>query len=171
MQTNGQGSRAGTAEISAGTFRPAVRRQEAYEQTYDRRPVPDAVAAAVCKNTDDGTADTRVDWIFDEGRPVYRTTGCHRTGCCYCGFGVRMEKSPNRWETAERFSNPAVIDYMLRGGGFDESGLWKPDSRGSGFWFVIEWISRNGNMNIIMPHREKYLGQYMTAETERYLSV
>ena len=82
-----------------------------------------------------------------------------------------MEKSPNRWETAEKFSNPAVIDYMLRGGGFDESGLWKPDSRGLGFWFVIEWINRNGNMNIIMPHREKYLGQYMTAETERYLSV
>lgn len=82
-----------------------------------------------------------------------------------------MEKSPNCWETAERFLNPAVIDYMLRGGGFDESGLWKPDSRGPGFWFVIEWINRNGNMNIIMPHREKYLGQYMTAETERYLSV
>lgn len=109
--------------------------------------------------------------VFDEDRPVYRTTGCRRTGCCYCGFGVHMEKSPNRWETAERFSNPAVIDYMLRGGGFDESGLWKPDSKGLGFWFVIEWINRHGNLNIIMPHREKYLGQYMTAETERYLLV
>lgn len=107
--------------------------------------------------------------LFDAGRPVYRTSGCSRTGCVCCGFGSHREKSPNRWETAEKLSNPAVIDYMLRGGSFDRDGLWKPDSRGLGFWFVIEWINLHGNLGIIMPHREKYLGQYMTAETGRYL--
>lgn len=80
-----------------------------------------------------------------------------------------MEKSPNRWETAEKISNPAVIDYMMRGGSFDKDGYWKPDRRGLGFWFVIEWINLHGNLDIIMPHREKYLGQYMTAETRKYL--
>ena len=107
--------------------------------------------------------------IFDEGKPFYRTTGCSRTGCVYCGFGCHREKSPNRWETAETLSNPALVDYMLRGGGFDESGVWKPDSRGLGFWFVIEWINTHGNLHIIMPRREEYLGQYMTAETAAYL--
>lgn len=109
--------------------------------------------------------------IFDEGKPVYRTSGSSRTGCIYCGFGCHREKSPNRWETAEKLSNPALIDYMLRGGGFDESGIWKPDSRGLGFWFVIEWINVHGNLHIIMPHREEYLEKYMDAETKKYLEI
>ncbi len=107
--------------------------------------------------------------IFDRDRPVYTTTGCSRTGCVWCGFGCHREKSPNRWEAAEKYSNPAIIDYMLRGGSFAEDGLWKPDSRGLGFWFVIEWINAHGNLRIVMPHRERYLGQYMDAETEKYL--
>lgn len=82
-----------------------------------------------------------------------------------------MEKPPNRWEIAEKISNPAVIDYMLRGGHFDENGLWKPSQKGLGFWFVIEWINLHGNLNIIMPHREKYLDQYRTEETQKYLSI
>ncbi len=117
----------------------------------------------------EGKKDPADAGLFDAGRPVYRTGRCSRTGCVFCGFGVHREKSPNRWETAERFSNPAVIDYMMRGGSFDTDGLWKPDRRGLGFWFVIEWINLHGRLDIIMPHREKYLGQYMTAETRKYL--
>ncbi len=52
--------------------------------------------------------------IFDKGKPIYATTGCSRTGCVYCGFGCHREKQPNRWEIAEKFSNPAIIDYMIR---------------------------------------------------------
>lgn len=109
--------------------------------------------------------------IFDVGKPIYSTTGCSRTGCVYCGFGCHREKSPNRWEIAEKISNSAIIDYMLRGGSFAEDGLWKPDNRGLGFWFVIEWINTHGNLHIVMPHREKYLGQYMTEEMEKYLRI
>ena len=109
--------------------------------------------------------------IFDEGKPIYKTTGCSRTGCVYCGFGCHREKSPNRWELAELLSNPAIVDYMMRGGDFDENGIWKPDKRGLGFWFVIEWINTHGNLHIIMPHREEYLEQYMTADTEKYLAA
>lgn len=109
--------------------------------------------------------------IFDIEKPLYSTTGCKRTGCVYCGFGCHRERSPNRWEIAEEMSNPTIIDYMMRGGDFDKGGLWKPDQRGLGFWFVIEWINLHGNLHIVMPHREKYLDQYMTAETEKYLSV
>ncbi len=107
--------------------------------------------------------------IFDVGRPMFRTTGCSRTGCVFCGFGCHREKSPNRWELAEKVSNSKIIDYMMRGGAFDENGIWKPDSRGLGFWFVIEWINLHGDLHIIMPHREDYLKQYMTKDTEKYL--
>lgn len=109
--------------------------------------------------------------IFDEGKPFFATTGCDRTGCVYCGFGCHREKSPNRWEIAEEFSNPDIIDYMMRGGAFDEKGIWKPDNRGLGYWFVIEWINVHGNLHIVMPHREKYLKQYITQETEEFLAA
>lgn len=109
--------------------------------------------------------------LFDEGKPLFETAGCNRTGCVFCGFGCHREKSPNRWEIAERFSNPAIIDYMLRGGAFDEKGIWKPDERGLGFWFVIEWINVHGNLHIIMPHREIYLEQYITQDTEKFLTA
>lgn len=109
--------------------------------------------------------------IFDLERPFYDTTGCDRTGCVFCGFGCHREKFPNRWEVAERFSNPDIIDYMMRGGAFDEKGIWKPDGRGLGFWFVIEWINLHGCMHIILPHRERYLRQYMTEDTEEFLAA
>lgn len=109
--------------------------------------------------------------IFDVKKPVFETTGCSRTGCMYCGFGCHREKSPNRWELAEKLSNPEIIDYMMRGGAFDEKGIWKPDGRGLGFWFVIEWSNVHGNLHIIMPHREKYLEGYGTEEIKRYLVV
>lgn len=109
--------------------------------------------------------------IFDTGKPIYSTTRGKRTGCIYCGFGCHKEKSPNRWEIAEKFSNPAIIDYMLRGGNFDKKGIWKPDNIGLGFWFVIEWINLHGGLHITMPHREKYLSQYMTENTKKYLLI
>ena len=109
--------------------------------------------------------------IFDVGKPVFDTTGCDRTGCVSCGFGCHREKSPNRWELAEKLSNPEIIDYMMRGGAFNEKGIWKPDSRGLGFWFVIEWINLHGNLHIAMPHRDEYLGRYMTEDTQKHLAA
>ncbi len=150
--------------------------QDVLEYIYHYRiPIASGYGEVVAEERPDrkaGGQDNTLDMgIFDVRKPLYSTTGCSRTGCVYCGFGCHREKSPNRWEIAEKFSNPAIIDYMLRGGGFAEDGLWKPDHRGLGFWFVIEWINIHGNLQIVMPHRERYLGQYMTAETEKYLIV
>lgn len=65
----------------------------------------------------------------------------------------------------------AIIDYMMRGGAFDEKGIWKPDNRGLGFWFVTEWINVHGKLHIVVPHREEYLGRYMTEDTEKFLAA
>lgn len=136
-------------------------------------PIADVYGEVQAEYTGDGKEESNLLdlGVSDKGKAIYSTTGCNRTGCVYCGFGCHREKSPNRWEIAEQFSNPTTIDYMMRGGDFDENGIWKPDKRGLGFWFVIEWINVHGDLHIIMPHRKKYLGQYMTAETERYLVV
>lgn len=148
--------------------------KDVLEYIYTRQiPVADVYGIVLVEKNGAGggqaQGDTESMGIFDTVKPVYRTTGCSRTGCVPCGFGCHLEGSPNRWETAEKVSNPAVIDYIMRGGAFDGDGIWKPDSRGLGFWFVIEWINLHGGLNIIMPHREKYLGQYMTAAAKKHL--
>ena len=91
--------------------------------------------------------------------------------CVYCGFGCHREKSPNRWEFAEKLSNPAIIDCMMRGGAFDGKGSWKPDDRGLGFWFVAEWINVHGKPHIVVLRREEYLGRYVTGDAEKYLAA
>lgn len=149
--------------------------QDVLEYIFHNRLPMASVYGEVCAKAKEGGKHKQEKalerGIFDLERPFYATTGCSRTGCVFCGFGCHLEKTPNRWETAERVSRPEIIDYMLRGGGFDGDGLWKPDGRGLGFWFVIEWINVHGKLQIIMPHREKYLGEYGTGETAKYLTA
>lgn len=107
--------------------------------------------------------------LFDAKRLPLKTTGCTRTGCMFCGFGCHLEKSPNRFERmAETHSK--LLDYVMRGGAFDENdGLWKPDKRGLGFWFVLKWINVHGNFNIVIPNYEQYEQEYGTELTREYL--
>ena len=110
--------------------------------------------------------------VFDLERPELRTTGLQRTGCFACGFGIHLEKPAcRRLYEIERLSNPKVLDWILRGGAFDENGLWKPDNRGLGFWFVYEWVNQNGNLRQVLdfPHREEYIKKYSTELTDKYL--
>lgn len=107
--------------------------------------------------------------LFDAKRLPLKTTGCTRTGCMFCGFGCHLEKSPNRFERmAETHSK--LFDYVMRGGAFDEKdGLWKPDSKGLGYWFVLQWINIHGNFNIAIPDYEQYEQEYGTDLTRQYL--
>lgn len=108
--------------------------------------------------------------VFDLDRPSLCTTGCKRTGCIFCMYGCHLEKRPNRLETMLEVTNPKLYDYMMRGGAFDEDGLWKPDKRGLGFWFPAEWINRHSKrINYYLPNIEHYIKEYGTEETRRYL--
>ena len=147
--------------------------QDVLEYIYHYHlPIASVYGEVVVDGGDEKPRENTMDMgIFDIEKPIFKTTGCNRTGCVYCGFGCHREKSPNRWEMAKRLSNPKIIDYMMRGGRFDEKGIWKPDHRGLGFWFVIEWINMYGKMRIVMPDREEYLEQYMTKDTEKFLAA
>ncbi len=107
--------------------------------------------------------------IFD-CPPVLTTTGCLRSGCIGCGFGLLLEKRPNRLEMIDKVSNPKIRDFILRGGAFDEKGLWKPDDRGLGFWFVHKYIALSLGKDLFIPEYERYEKEYGTEETRRYLS-
>ena len=50
---------------------------------------------------------------------VYSTTKCDRTGCIYCGFGVHLEKEPNRYQRLEQ-THPQLYNYCMDKLGFKE---------------------------------------------------
>ena len=108
--------------------------------------------------------------VFDLERPELHTTGCQRTGCFACGFSIHHEdtKEKSRLQDILEFSNPKLLDWMLRGGHFRESdGMWEP-YQGLGLAFVYEWINQHGGFNIWFPDKEKYLSK-LPEECWRYL--
>lgn len=96
----------------------------------------------------------------------YKTTGCKRTGCVFCGFGITQDK--------QRFvrlseQEPKLCDYVMRGGEFSDSGMWQPSKDGLGYWFVLEWLNVHGNLGIGIPNWDYYREKYGTEETDKYL--
>ena len=75
--------------------------------------------------------------VSERETPILKTTGCERTGCMFCGYGCHLEKSPNRFERMKQ-THPKIYDYIMRS---------KSDG-GLGYKEIIEWINKNGNMNI-----------------------
>ena len=74
--------------------------------------------------------------IFDNERPLLKTTGCTRTGCVLCGFGCHLEKEPNRFqmlkETHPKFYN---LLHILKNNGVT-------------YAEAIDWINEHGGLNI-----------------------
>ena len=48
--------------------------------------------------------------VIEDGK--YKTTKCSRTGCIACGFGVHLEKNPNRFERMKE-EYPKQYDYYF----------------------------------------------------------
>ena len=83
------------------------------------------------------------DIIRDANGKLF-TTGEDRTGCVFCMFGIGQD--------LDRFirlknTDPVKYDYVMRGGKFDEYGLWVPHN-GLGYKFVIDWLNDNGDLGI-----------------------
>ena len=66
-------------------------------------------------------------------------TGCQRTGCMFCGFGVHLEKGINRFERM-KLTHPKHYQFCIGGGAFDTDGLWKPTKDGLGYARVLDYI-------------------------------
>ena len=72
------------------------------------------------------------------------TSKCKRTGCVFCMFGITQDT--DRFLTLKELE-PKKYDYVMRGGKFDETGMWIPHN-GLGYKFVIDWLNEHGNLNI-----------------------
>lgn len=99
---------------------------------------------------------------------TYKTTGCKRTGCIFCGFGITQDK--RRFvRLAEQ--EPKLCDYVMRGGEFSKSRMWQPSKDGLGYWFVLEWLNMHGNLKIGIPNREYYIEKYGTEREKSLLTA
>ena len=88
-------------------------------------------------------ADIYGDIVIDDNS-ILTTTGVNRTGCVFCMFGITQD--------TDRFlrlkaDEPQKYDYVMRGGKFDEQGMWIPHN-GLGYKFVIDWINEHGGLDI-----------------------
>lgn len=59
--------------------------------------------------------------------------------------------------------------FVCEGGAFTDKGLWKPDNRGLGMWFVIQYINVHGGYDIFIPEYDKYEKMYGNDLTNKYL--
>lgn len=137
------------------------------EITY---PIASVYGGIIKEKEIEGQLDLEDMGIFELERPTLKTTGCERTGCFACGFGMHHEtcKEKSRIQKTIDFSNPKLADWQLRGGHFNEKGLWEP-YKGLGMWFVIEWTNKYGNFKTWYPNREYYIEKYSTPETDKWL--
>jgi 3'-phosphoadenosine 5'-phosphosulfate sulfotransferase (PAPS reductase)/FAD synthetase len=71
---------------------------------------------------------------------LLRCSGCDRTGCMFCLFGMHLEKGETRLQRLHK-THPKIYDYVLGGGEF-ENGLWVPNKKGLGMKFVMDEINR-----------------------------
>ncbi len=128
--------------------------------------IADAYGQVVVKNDGvDGQMNIH-EYLGDYRGCQYETTGCKRTGCVFCLFGIRQD--------LERMVNlakqePKLCDYVMRGGEFSDSGMWQPSKDGLGYWFVLEWLNVHGNLKIGIPNRDYYMDKYCAEEIKKYL--
>lgn len=79
--------------------------------------------------------------LFDDEPPSkLQTTGCARTGCMYCMFGIMSDKEPNRFQRMKK-THPRQYAYCIGGGHF-ENGILKPDKTGLGIGKILDFIGK-----------------------------
>lgn len=77
---------------------------------------------------------------FDgEWETKYRTTGCSRTGCVFCGFGAHLPEEPTRFQLLKELDRKKY-DYCMNGGEFVD-GVWKPNKDGLGMRYVLNRLN------------------------------
>lgn len=105
---------------------------------------------------------------FDAPKCPLSTTLCKRTGCIFCGFGATHD--PERFALIDVVTgNTKLRDYCMRGGEFDEYGLWQPTKHGLGMWFVLKYINIYGNFKVVIPEYDRYEKEYGNELTYAYL--
>lgn len=100
--------------------------------------------------------------LLGDTRSGLKCTGCNRTGCIFCAFGLQSEKGETRFQRLKR-THPRLWEYAIGGGQWidnpdyieglsmepDAIGwipwnpekIWIPDKNGLGMGFVFDYVN------------------------------
>ena len=84
--------------------------------------------------------ETECQFTFDGEQCKYCTTGCDRTGCMFCAFGLHLEKGKTRFQRLKE-THPKQYDYCMNGGEF-VNGIWQPNKQGLGMRYVFDELNK-----------------------------
>ena len=84
--------------------------------------------------------ETECQLTFDGDQCKYETTGCNRTGCMFCAFGLHLEKGKTRFQLLKE-THPKQYEYCINGGEF-VNGVWQPNKKGLGLGYVFDEINK-----------------------------
>lgn len=83
-----------------------------------------------------------------------KTTGCQRTGCVYCPFGMHLEKGETRFQRLAK-THPKQYEFCMGGGqwidnpDYDPTDTGEPDETGWVNWNPKKlWIPGNGGLGM-----------------------
>lgn len=77
----------------------------------------------------------------------YKTIGCNRTGCLFCGFGVHLEKE-SRFQRLKQ-THPRQYEFCIYGGEYSPEGFWQPNKNGLGMGHVFSELNHIYGDNFI----------------------
>lgn len=83
-----------------------------------------------------------LDTALDADQPL-KCTGCQRTGCMFCPFGVHLEKGTTRYQRM-KITHRRQYEFMLGGGEWTTEGgrqIWQANKCGLGFARVFNMIN------------------------------
>lgn len=84
--------------------------------------------------------ETECQLTFDGDQCKYETTGCNRTGCMFCAFGLHLEKGKTRFQLLKE-THLKQYEYCINGGEF-VNGIWQPNKKGLGLGYVFDEINK-----------------------------
>ena len=88
-------------------------------------------------------ADNDKNQISFEGCGQLKCSKCQRTGCIFCGYSAHLDKQDGetRFQRLKR-THPKQYDYCMRGGQYNEQGLWIPSKDGLGMAHCIDELNK-----------------------------
>lgn len=88
--------------------------------------------------------------VVQDQKGEYHCTGCQRTGCMFCAFGVHLEKGETRFQMLAK-THPKQYEYCIGGGQWIDNPNYDPEYNGEPD--EMGWINWNPKQ-IWIPSKE-----------------
>ena len=77
--------------------------------------------------------------LYEDDLDPLACTGCERTGCMFCCYGINHDRVPNRFQRM-KLTHPKIYEYCIGGGEYDSTGMLKPNKKGLGIGKILDYI-------------------------------